>query len=73
MNEKVYVFIDASNIWQAQKVKGKTLDYLKLQNYINATYNCVSKIFYYTAYPKEGTRNYSLEGKYKFYVFLKRI
>lgn len=30
------------------------------------------KIFYYTAYPKDGTRNYDLGGKHKFYTFLKK-
>lgn len=30
------------------------------------------RIFYYTAYPADGTRNYSLEGKHKFYTYLKK-
>ena len=29
-------------------------------------------MFYYTAYPAEGTRNYSLDGKHKFFTFLKK-
>ncbi|MDD3808016.1 MAG: NYN domain-containing protein [Candidatus Pacebacteria bacterium] len=29
-------------------------------------------MFYYTAYPKNGTRSYSLDGKHKFYTFLKK-
>ena len=32
----------------------------------------VIEIFYYTAYPAEGTRNYSLDGKHKFFTFLKK-
>jgi uncharacterized LabA/DUF88 family protein len=30
------------------------------------------KVFYYTAYPKEGTRDYNLDGKHKFYTFLNK-
>lgn len=30
----IYVFIDASNIWQAQKAKGKLIDYSKLLFYL---------------------------------------
>ena len=28
----IYVFIDASNLWEAQKAKGKLFDYEKLKN-----------------------------------------
>jgi len=27
----IYVFIDASNLWQAQKAKGRFLDYQKVR------------------------------------------
>lgn len=30
------------------------------------------EIFYYTAYPAEGTRSYSLDGKHRFFTFLKK-
>lgn len=30
------------------------------------------KVFYYTAYPAEGTRSYALDGKHKFFTFLKK-
>ncbi len=30
------------------------------------------KIFYYDAYPKEGTRDYDLNGKHRFYTYLKK-
>ena len=30
----VYVFIDASNLWEAQKAKGRFFDYEKLRNFI---------------------------------------
>jgi uncharacterized LabA/DUF88 family protein len=30
------------------------------------------RVFYYTAYPAAGTRNYSLDGRHKFFTFLKK-
>ena len=73
MKNVVYVFIDASNLWQAQKVKGKFFDLAKLKKYLEMKYKSSElKIFYYTAYPKEGTRSYSTEGKHKFYTYLKK-
>lgn len=72
-NNVVYIFIDASNIWEAQKAKGRFLDWEKTSNFIKENLKISSfKIFYYTAYPAEGTRDYSLEGKHKFYTFLKK-
>lgn len=69
----VYVFIDASNIWQAQKAKGKFFDYEKLKVYIRNKYNATNlELFYYTAYPADGTRDYDLNGKHKFYTYLKK-
>lgn len=69
----IYVFIDASNLWQAQKVKGKFLDYQKLINFIKTKFEGTTiRPFYYTAYPANGTRSYSLEGRHKFFTFLKR-
>jgi uncharacterized LabA/DUF88 family protein len=69
----IYVFIDASNLWEAQKARGRFFDYEKLVAYIKEKYVGTSiKTFYYTAYPAEGTRSYSLDGKHKFYTFLKK-
>jgi uncharacterized LabA/DUF88 family protein len=69
----VYVFIDASNLWEAQKIKGKFFDYQKLRNFLKDKFEaCDIKVFYYTAYPKNRTRSYSLDGKHKFYTFLKK-
>lgn len=68
-----YIFIDASNLWQAQKAKGKFLDYGKAIKFIKETFKALSiKVFYYTAYPADGTRNYSLNGRHKFFTFLKK-
>jgi uncharacterized LabA/DUF88 family protein len=67
------VFIDASNLWQAQKAKGKFLDYSKIAACIKQKFEGTAiRVFYYTAYPADGTRNYSIEGKHKFYTFLKK-
>ncbi len=69
----IYIFIDASNLWEAQKAKGRFFDYEKLRNFIKKEFNSsIIKIFYYTAYPADGTRDYSLEGKHKFFTFLKK-
>ena len=64
---KVFVFVDASNLWEAQKAKGKFFDYEKLKRFLKDKFTASEiKIFYYTAYPAEGTREYSLDGKHKF-------
>jgi uncharacterized LabA/DUF88 family protein len=69
----IYVFIDASNLWEAQKAKGKFFDYVKLRDYLKTKFEGTSiEIFYYTAYPAEGTRDYSLDGRHKFFTFLKK-
>lgn len=69
----IYVFIDASNLWEAQKAKGRFFDYEKLRNFIKKEFDSlIIEIFYYTAYPADGTRDYSLEGKHKFFTFLKK-
>ncbi len=69
----VYVFIDASNLWEAQKAKGMMFDYEKLKQYLYDKFATSElHIFYYTAYPKNGTRAYSLEGKHKFFTYLKK-
>ena len=69
----VYVFIDASNLWEVLKAKGKFLDFEKAIKHIKEKFGGATiKAFYYTAYPAEGTRSYSLDGKHKFFTFLKK-
>ncbi len=71
--DSVYVFIDASNIWEAQKVKAKVFDYVKLKEYLKDKFSAGEmEIFYYTAYPAKTTRDYDLQGKHKFYTYLKK-
>ncbi|KKU91066.1 MAG: hypothetical protein UY23_C0004G0011 [Candidatus Jorgensenbacteria bacterium GW2011_GWA1_48_11] len=73
MPNYIYIFIDASNLWEAQKAKGRFLDYEKTTNYIKGRFAGDSiKVFYYSAYPAEGTRSYSIDGKHKFFTFLKK-
>jgi len=73
MKNVVYVFIDASNLWQAQKAKGKFLNYEKIIKYIKEKFlSDELRIFYYTAYPSDGTRLYSLAGRHKFFLYLKK-
>ena len=69
----IYVFIDASNLWEALKAKGKFLDFEKTIKHIKGEFNGTAiKSFYYTAYPAEGTRSYNLDRKHKFFTFLKK-
>lgn len=60
-------------LWQAQKVKGRFFDLQKLADYLKKHYSATKLlVFYYTAYPAEGTRGYNLDGKHKFYTYLKK-
>lgn len=71
--DSIYVFFDASNLWAAQKVKARFFDFQKILEYIRKKFNVGTiQAFYYTAYPAEGTRNYSTEGKHRFYTYLKK-
>jgi len=75
MNRQIttYVFIDASNLWEVQKAKGKLFDFEKLKKFLKEKFNALTiEIFYYSAYPAVGTRDYSLDGKHKFFTFLKK-
>jgi uncharacterized LabA/DUF88 family protein len=68
-----FVFIDASNLWAVQKSRGKFFDYEKLVTYIQKKFTAEKiKVFYYTAFPADGTRGYSLEGRHKFFTYLKK-
>ncbi|MEK7184815.1 MAG: NYN domain-containing protein [Patescibacteria group bacterium] len=73
LSNTIYIFIDASNLWEAQKAKSRFFDYTKLVKFIRGKFNGdYIKVFYYSAYPAEGTRSYSLDGKHKFFTFLKK-
>jgi uncharacterized LabA/DUF88 family protein len=72
-SNSIYVFIDASNLWEAQKAKGRMFDYSKLKTFLKKKFEANEiKVFYYTAYPADGTRDYNLDGKHKFFTYLKK-
>lgn len=69
----IYVFIDASNVWNAVKSVKKFIEYAKLKDYLKNKFSADKvEIFYYDAYPKDGTRDYDLDGKHRFYTYLKK-
>jgi uncharacterized LabA/DUF88 family protein len=69
----VYAFIDASNLWEVQKAKGRLLDYRKLSAHLATAFQGATiRVFFYSAYPDEGTRDYDLGGRHKFYTFLRK-
>ncbi len=69
----VYIFVDASNLWEAQKAKGRLFDLEKLKNFLKKKFEATTiEIFYYSAYPAEGTRDYSVDAKHKFFTYLKK-
>jgi uncharacterized LabA/DUF88 family protein len=73
MENVIYVFIDASNLWQAQKAKGRFFNYEKTVNYIKEKFLASeTEVFYYTAYPANGTRSYDLGDRHKFFLYLKK-
>lgn len=72
-NNVVYVFIDAANVWNVVKSAKKFVEYKNLKNYFKKNFNASNvEIFYYDAYPKDGTRNYDLNGKHRFFTYLKK-
>ena len=69
----VYVFIDSSNLWSVQKSKQRTLDYSKLLTALKTIFKAKNiQVYFYTAYPEDGTRSYALDGKHKFFTFLQK-
>ena len=66
----IYVFIDASNVWNAVKSVKKFIEYKVLKDYFRKNFSADKiEIFYYDAYPRVGTRDYDLDGKHK-YLYL---
>lgn len=73
MGKKVYVFIDYANLWQTQKSKGSMLAFDKLKLYLKKEFDADElKVYLYTAYPAEGTRDYSLDSRHKFFTYLSK-
>ena len=73
MKKRIFVFIDAANVWSSQKRIGKLIDYQKLPKFLSRKFEGkVEKVFYYEAFPAEENRNYKTESKHKFFTFLKK-
>jgi uncharacterized LabA/DUF88 family protein len=70
---KLYVLIDASNVWNAIKSARKFIDYKKLKDYFENNLEAKNiRFFYYDAFPEEGTREYDVSKKHNFYTYLKK-
>ncbi len=49
------------------------MDFNKTLKFIKQNFRASSiKVFYYSAYPAEGTRSYDLDGKHRFFTYLKK-
>ena len=49
------------------------MDYEKTLKFIQENFKVSEiKVFYYSAYPAEGTRDYSLDGRHRFFTFLNK-
>lgn len=73
MSKRVSVFIDASNLWAVQKVRGQYLDLKQLKEYLKIAHGATTMVlYYYDAYPETGTRDYDTSGKHAFYTYLKK-
>lgn len=73
MKNVAYIFVDASNVWNAVKSTKKFIEYKNFRPYFKEIFSTEAvEVFYYDAYPKEGTRNYDLGGKHRFYTYLKK-
>lgn len=73
MSKKVFVFIDAANLWEVQKAKAKMLDLEKIKQHLKSKHNADKiKVYYYDAYPEADSRDYDVSGKHKFYTYLKK-
>ena len=72
-NQKVYVFIDAGNLWNIYKAKKSLIDFKKLKNYFLVKYQPSElQIFYYTSYPKQETRETDVSINHNFFTFLSK-
>lgn len=72
-NQSVYVFIDASNVWNVVKSERRFIEFKNLKKHFKEKFGADEvQVFYYDAYPKDGTRDYSLDGKHKFFTYLKK-
>ena len=71
---RIAVFIDAANLWSSYKSMEKMLELKKLASFLAKKFNAdIFRIFYYVAYPKEGTREKDkIVRLHKFLFFLEK-
>ena len=71
---KIAVFIDVGNLWSSYKELGKLLDFNKVESFLSKKFGKeIHKIFYYVAYPKEGTREKEIiDGLHRFFTYLQK-
>lgn len=73
MSKRLFVFMDASNMWAVQKTKGKMFDLAELKKYLKNQYQASQiKIYYYDAYPEQSTRDHDISGKFRFHLYLEK-
>lgn len=73
-SQKIAIFIDSGNLWSSYKELGKLVNFNRLSGFISKKFGAsVSKVFYYVAHPKEGTRpKLDIDKLHKFLTFLKK-
>ncbi len=73
-NSKIAVFIDAGNLWGVYKAIGRMLELKKLSSFFSKKFEGdIFKIFYYVAYPPEGTRpGDKIKRFHNFLVYLEK-
>ncbi|MBU1202696.1 NYN domain-containing protein [Patescibacteria group bacterium] len=71
---KIAVFIDAGNLWEVYKKIGKMIEVNKLESFFKEKFSGdIFKIFYYVAYPEDGTRpQVQIDKIHKFLTYLKK-
>ncbi len=71
---RIAIFIDAGNLWSSYKHIGKMIDFAKFAPFlVDKFQGKLFRVFYYVAYPKEGTRpKKEIDGLHKFLTFLKK-
>ena len=72
--DKVMVLIDASNIHYSKDKLGGWLDLWKITTFFKRKHNTeIVTVFYYSAYPKQGTRDdYNLDKLHRFFTKLEK-
>lgn len=73
MPKRLFVFMDASNMWAVQKTRGKMFDLAELKRYLRQQHQAEQiKVYYYDAYPEQSTRDHDISGKFRFYHYLEK-